>query len=156
MKNSSSNDSNRNLIITRFVLIYIASVFCILIPLYYLFDIPDKNISELKATNMSLAGKKKNIERLISIYDSLDNALAENNLRKGHFARKMFDITYDSIQKDDPYLPLYLKIASLYQQIDKVMENESNVKFLYSRLKADSLTLTRDLEKCKKALSKYE
>jgi hypothetical protein len=117
-------------------------ILCAIIPLYFLFNIPDKNISELRASKFSVKGQTDRLDSILVICDSLDKSLSEKNLRMEFHFTKLLS-AYEHIDKKELYWPLFLKVSTLYQYINKI--NESDLKIRYTRLKADSARMSADM-----------
>lgn len=138
----SSNE--RNTVLFRFILIYLICVCCAVIPLYYLFNIPEIALNRLKVSEMSVKSQKDKIDRFQVIMKDLDKNLAENKLEKEY--RKsvddLYSISKDSIDEKNLYKPLFIKITDLYEMIEKI--NEEGGKAEIDRLKEENNKLVSE------------
>ena len=149
MNSSNIPKNKRNTDIISFIIVYTVVILCAIIPLLFLFNIPDKALSELKASKLSAKGQSERLDSILVIYDSLDKSLFEKNLRtEFHFAKLLS--AYEHIDKNELYWPLFLKVSGLYQSINKI--NESDLKIRYARLKADSARMSADILEIKAQL----
>jgi hypothetical protein len=150
---SNPKETDRGAILTRFILLYIVSILCAIIPLYYLFNIPEVAFSELKASKLSAKGQQEQIERFELIYSELDQQKDKNNFLNEYqnLALKLFNFAKDSVENTNPYKPLFVKVPGLYQDILK-MNQQSADKELIEKLKGDVEKLTKEKEKVEEDL----
>jgi hypothetical protein len=151
----SSND--RNTLLIRFILVYLICIFCAVIPLYYLFNIPGIALQKLKVSEMSVKSQKNKIDHYQSIMSDLDKYLAENKIGKEYTKSvlDLYSIAKDSIDEKNLYKPLFLKITDLYEMIGKI--NEGGGKAEIDKLKEENEKLAtekKELEKDVKTLEK--
>ena len=147
MANISSNQPERNTMISRFIIIYLLCILCVFVPLYYLFNIPDKAMAIPKLKMLDETGKPdkemsqkiEDYKRSMKIVDSC-------------FEKKYFGSIYRS------HLDALYKISS-----DKLLENASlafyfnKIWFLYESngnltdsLEKKVSKLNEDLNNCNK------
>ena len=115
MAGSNIKDTDRSVILTRFILLYIVSILCAIIPLYYLLNIPDMAIGELKASKLSAKGQKEQIEGFIQIYTELEQYKEKNQFLKEYtyLKNKLYNFAKDSVGNSNLYKPLFLKVSDL-------------------------------------------
>ena len=128
MAGSNIKDTDRSVILTRFILLYIVSILCAIIPLYYLLNIPDMAIGELKASKLSAKGQKEQIEGFIQIYTELEQYKEKNQFLKEYtyLKNKLYNFAKDSVGNSNLYKPLFLKVSDLYEFIQKMNENSTD------------------------------
>lgn len=157
MENSNLSNEDRQAIITKFVLLYVICILCFLVPMYYLFNIPDKIINKLNVTEYSAKNQQKKLDRYKLIWGELDAYIAEDKISMEYHnsLNKLYALAKDSIDEKNLYKPLYLKISYLYENIEK--ENAlgygktkfDELKKEYEQLKTDYQKLESELDNCK-------
>lgn len=156
MSESFNTGNDRSTITTRFLLVYIICILCAVVPLYYLFSIPDKAIQKLKVSELSEKKQRKNIERYKEIMVDLDKFLTEKKLEKEY--RDCIDVLYrfakDSVDEKNLYKPLFIKIADLYENLGKM--NEGGGKAEIDKLKAQIDKMTEDQKQAERDLKNCE
>jgi hypothetical protein len=134
-----STKESREVIVTRFVLIYVLAILFALIPMIFLFALPGKAIRELKVSNLSQKGQEKQIERFQAIYSGLDKLLVENRL-ESDYEYGLFTITRytkDSIDERSMYKPVFTDVKLLFDHIQK-MNKDNPGKVEYEKMKQKS------------------
>jgi len=150
------DSDNRNTVMTRFILIYIICLLCAIVPLYYLFNIPGKVIQKLKVSELSVKSQKIRIDRYQTIMTELDKYLAENKFEK-EYTKGVYDLyafAKDSIDERNLYKPLFIKIADLYEKIEKI--NSAGGKADIERLTEENKTLKSDLKDKEREIKSLE
>jgi hypothetical protein len=144
----SSND--RSTLLFRFILVYLICIFCAVIPLYYLFNIPGIALQKLKVSEMSVKSQKNKIDRYQSIMAELDKYLADNKLGKEYTKSvlDLYSIAKDSIDEKNLYKPLFIKITDLYEMIEKI--NEGGGKAEIDKLKEENEKLASEKKELEK------
>jgi peptidoglycan hydrolase CwlO-like protein len=152
------NDSeDRKAMLTRFIVFYVICVLCITVPLYYLFNIPDKVLSQLSASRFSEKNEQDKLSRIKSIMDELDSYVKENKFEKeyNNLYPKLYNLAQDSIDKaDQSQIVMLKKVSDLYEQIAKIyalggkVEIESLKKDIES-MEEEIKSITKELDDCK-------
>ena len=157
MSINPNNSEDRKAMLTQFIVFYIISVLCITVPLYYLFNIPDKVLSQLNASRFSEKNEQDKLNRIKSIMDELDLYVKENKFEKeyNNLFPKLYNLAQDSIDKsDESQIILLKKISDLYEQIAKIyalggkLEIESLKKDIESK-DEEIETIKKELDDCK-------
>ncbi len=122
------NDSGqRKDLLIRFVIFFVICVLCITVPLYYLFNIPDKVLDQLNSSMFSEKKEQKKIDEIRAIIVELDGYVEENKYQKEYeyCVEKLFRYAKDSIDQSNHYKLYLLKVSDLYERIAKVYELSS-------------------------------
>lgn len=142
MVGSSIKDNDRSAILTRFIILYIVSILCGIIPLYYLFAIPDVAISELKASKLSTKGQQEQIDRFKELFSELDQFKEKkqflNEYKNLNF--KLYNFAKDSVDKTNLYKPVFIKVSDLYEYIQKMNEQGADKESI-EKLKTELETI---------------
>ena len=144
MSNQNSSDDVRKTAMTRFILIYIISILCAVIPLYYLFNIPGRAIRSLKVSEFSSRGEMKKIQRMDEIMGNLDKNMQESKFEKEYRdgIDALYRFTKDSIRQNNIYRPQLMKLSDLYEKIGKIYLEGGKAEV--ERLKDENKALTAE------------
>ena len=148
------NNSERNAMIVRFIMVYIICILLAIIPLYAFFSLPGwaeaKYLPYLKIDRSTDSKKDESIEKYERLVTSLDAFLKQSKLESD------YRITTDSLNKialsqihaSNPYGIVMKKVAELYDQIASYCYNSSKV----DQLKTDNIKLEEDRKQLQKDL----
>ncbi|MCX6270823.1 MAG: hypothetical protein NTU44_06315 [Bacteroidetes bacterium] len=155
METKTPSNEERNSLITRFILMFVVSLLCAIIPLYFLFSLPDKAINKLNARGMSIKAQKEKVERLKTLIADLDKFWKEKNFGKEYTnsSGKLYNFAKDSIDESDINKFVYVRISDIYDSIQKAGEGTGgNENEELKKLKEDKTKLETDLAACQKDL----
>jgi hypothetical protein len=146
MENNLGNNEYRNSLIMRTILIFVIAVLFAVIPLYYLFSIPDRALKELQASKLQNSEQMNNMKQFDEIILSLDASLKENKFDIEYTSNcgKLLQYADDKFGKSNLYQPYLIKIAKLYDQIKVTYESGRNEEI--NGLKEENKKLTDDLK----------
>ena len=122
MSPNHQDSEDRNTILTRFIVFYIISILCFTVPLYYLFNIPDKVLSELKSSRSSEKTEQDKLNRIKSIIDEQDKYVKDKKYGKEfeYGFKQLYNIAQYSIDKSNQFdIFLLKKVSDLYEQFTK-------------------------------------
>ena len=156
MKGSFVSSDDRNSMITMFIVAYVICILCAIIPLIFIFGLPEKakDVAYFKGGNNSDNNQKELLMQFDTYVTTLDSLLKAENLGsrydKGTFMLRMLT---DSLKKEsNPYNSVLTKFADLYDQIKAYCENSKRV----NDLAKENATLKTDIVKKDEALKKLE
>ena len=155
MSPNYNESEDRKTILTRFIIFYCICVLCITVPLYYLFNIPDKVLGQLNASRFSEKSELKKLDRIQAIVDELDTYVKENNYEKEYEYgfKKLFIYAKDSVDQSGQDKIFLLKISDLYEQIAKIYElgGKAEIERLTKEMESKDMEIEKlkdDLNEC--------
>ena len=138
MTGPSISTSERNAMITRFFVVYIICLLCAILPLIFLFNIPELEITKLDlAKTADPNGKEKDFaERYYKAVAEIDKYVIANKFdeRFTYQLLKLMQIK-DSLDSTQFYHPAFVKIRELYHSIQEKSENYTDLKKEYDEYK---------------------
>ncbi|MFZ4546117.1 MAG: hypothetical protein ACOYN4_01710 [Bacteroidales bacterium] len=149
------NDSeDRKAMLTRFIVFYVICVLCITVPLYYLFNIPDKVLSQLSASRFMEKNEQEKIDRINTIIAELDQYVKENKYEKEYkyCYEKLYTYAKDSIDQSVAYKIYVIKVSDLYQRIKEIYEQAGKEEI--ERLQKEVESKDKELDDCKEKFEK--
>jgi hypothetical protein len=126
----------RNIILTRFIVLYVICVLCALIPFYYLFKIPGITQEKFDTIKGYYANKKDKVDQFRMNTVKLDNFL-KGDFRKAEFEENL-NLCFsakDLIDPNNPYDSLFYDIKKLYKAIGDNNETINKLQGMNSTLK---------------------
>lgn len=95
---------------------------CLTLPLYYLFNIPDKALSDLGASKNRTQNEKELIDKTKGFINELDLHLAETKFGKeyDYYVLELYKYFRDNLDESHPYYFIMNKTVDLYESIAKV------------------------------------
>jgi len=140
MAGTQSNSESREVIIIRFILIYILAILFALVPMLFLFNLPSQAIKQLKVSNLSQKGQQKQIDRFQEIYSGLEKLIIENRL-ESDYEYGLYTITRytkDSIDERSMYKPVFMDVKLLFDHIQRMnKDNPGKVEYEKMKMKCD-------------------
>ncbi len=99
---------------------------CLTLPLYYLFKIPERALSDLGSSNTKVDNEKEFINKAKVFINELDQSLSETKFGKeyDYNVLELYRLVRESLDEKHPYYFLTHKTVDLYEKIAKV-HNES-------------------------------
>jgi hypothetical protein len=151
MKGSFVNNNDRNTMITMFIVAYVICILCAIIPLYAIFGLPEKakEVAYFKLDKKTDNTQKEVLLRFDSLVNTLDSLLKASNPESSTYtatALYMRILTDDQKKARNPYYPVFLNVANLYDQIKGYCENSKKV----DNLTKENTTLLKELDELKK------
>ena len=150
MKGSFVSNNDRNAIITMFIVAYVICLLCAIIPLYAIFALPEKakEVAYFKLDKRSDNTQKEILLRFDSLVVTLDSLLTAANLESRYTttAGYLRILTDNQKKARNPYYPVFLHVADLYDQIKGYCENSKKV----DNLTKENISLQKELDDKKK------
>jgi hypothetical protein len=145
MSNKGSNEY-RNSLIMRFILIYILCILFAVIPLYFLFNIPQVAKKEMKASELSNKEQRKLFQQFDEIIVALDSSLNQNKFDNEYKKNclKLLQYADEKLDKSSMVQPYLSKIAKLYERIE--LNYEYGRKDEINTLKEENKKLAEEMK----------
>lgn len=156
MKGSFVSNDDRNSMITMFIVVYVVCILCAIIPLIFIFGLPEKakDVAYFKVDKKSDNNQKDLLVQFDTYIITLDSLLKAENLesRYGTATIGLRTLT-DGLKKErNPYSSVFIKVADLYDQIKVYCERSKKT----NDLEKENANLKTEIEKKDEALKKLE
>jgi hypothetical protein len=155
MSINNYHDEERKTLLIRFIVIYVISILCIIVPMYYLFDLPNKDLNHLSGSNYPEKSELKKIARINSIMDELNSYAKENRYMKeyNYCIENLYRFLKDSVDQKNDYKSILLKISDLYEGMAKIYEEGGkveieNLKKQLEEKDKENTDLKKELQDC--------
>jgi hypothetical protein len=146
MNNNQGNNEYRNSLIMRFVLIYVISILFAVIPLYFLFNIPDVAKKELSASKLTNAEQMKTLMEFDELIAQLDSGRIHKAFDYQYtiHCSDLVKLAENKLGKSNLYRPYFVTIANLYTEIANLNDVEKTKEA--AAMKAENEKLTKALD----------
>jgi hypothetical protein len=154
------SDTDRQSVITIFIVIYVICIACALVPLIMLFGLPD-NVTKNTALQLGKSNEKQQketLEKYDSLVASLETMLKENKVKADYrLAVDEMNRLSENVKKSgNPYHVVFKRVTYLYDEFEKTADKLATIDTLKAQLNAAQAAMAKQKEEMDKQKTKME
>ncbi len=150
MEGKHHSGTDRQSLITIFIVVYLICIACALVPMIMLFGLPEnvKHNPTLQLGKSTEKQQKEVLEKYQTLIDTLEGLLKENKLGSDYrLAVDKLNLLAEEVKESgNPYHPVFKRVSYLYESFEKAADNYATIDELKIKLKEADETI-KDLEK---------